>query len=209
VQYNESSWDDIDSYRFDRGEDYIVSHGSFVCWSAFRTGQAHFPESLMVLGQEDTGIFGSDLDKFGTRYSKIVVQYARENCTEFKNSTADIGKLEASYHWSADGDLRYAEGECQMGNSVYCSMFGTEQAQCRLNVRMNAVFILAACLTAKAIYMIGVNLFARGKLKRHLLTFGDVVVASASNPELRVQGYVLMYRDHVGWAPTAVTDRTL
>ncbi|KAF2182554.1 hypothetical protein K469DRAFT_586165 [Zopfia rhizophila CBS 207.26] len=36
--------------------------------------------------------------------------------------------------------------------------------------------------------MVGINLFARGKLKRHCLTFGDVLVASASDPELRVQG---------------------
>ncbi|KAF2820593.1 hypothetical protein CC86DRAFT_304725 [Ophiobolus disseminans] len=33
-----------------------------------------------------------------------------------------------------------------------------------------------------------VNLLARGKLKQHCLTFGDVIIASASNPELRVQG---------------------
>ncbi|KAF1998652.1 hypothetical protein P154DRAFT_438786 [Amniculicola lignicola CBS 123094] len=36
--------------------------------------------------------------------------------------------------------------------------------------------------------MVGVNVMARGKLKKHCLTFGDVIVASASDPELRVQG---------------------
>ncbi|OAL47208.1 hypothetical protein IQ07DRAFT_515918 [Pyrenochaeta sp. DS3sAY3a] len=36
--------------------------------------------------------------------------------------------------------------------------------------------------------MCTVNLLARGKLKTHCLTFGDVVVASASHTELRVQG---------------------
>ncbi|KAF2813075.1 uncharacterized protein BDZ99DRAFT_381773 [Mytilinidion resinicola] len=35
--------------------------------------------------------------------------------------------------------------------------------------------------------MIAVNLVARGKVKRHCLTFGDVIVASASDPELRVK----------------------
>ncbi|KAF2471018.1 uncharacterized protein BDR25DRAFT_223902 [Lindgomyces ingoldianus] len=40
--------------------------------------------------------------------------------------------------------------------------------------------------------MISVNLLARGKLKRQCLTFGDVLVASASNPELRVQGECLV-----------------
>ncbi|OCK75622.1 hypothetical protein K432DRAFT_361762 [Lepidopterella palustris CBS 459.81] len=36
--------------------------------------------------------------------------------------------------------------------------------------------------------MITVNLLARGKVKRHCLTFGDVIVASASDLELRVKG---------------------
>ncbi|ORY16526.1 hypothetical protein BCR34DRAFT_476053 [Clohesyomyces aquaticus] len=44
--------------------------------------------------------------------------------------------------------------------------------------------------------MISVNVLARGKLKRHLLTFGDVIVASASNPELRVQGECLVNAGH-------------
>ncbi|KAF1948120.1 hypothetical protein CC80DRAFT_432298 [Byssothecium circinans] len=36
--------------------------------------------------------------------------------------------------------------------------------------------------------MVAVNVHARGHLKKQLLTFGDVIVASASNLELRVQG---------------------
>ncbi|KAF2017754.1 hypothetical protein BU24DRAFT_478909 [Aaosphaeria arxii CBS 175.79] len=36
--------------------------------------------------------------------------------------------------------------------------------------------------------MIAVNLIARGSVKRQLLTYGDVIVASASDPELRIQG---------------------
>jgi hypothetical protein len=39
--------------------------------------------------------------------------------------------------------------------------------------------------------MCTVNLLARGRVKRHCLTFGDVIVASASHPELRIQGYDL------------------
>ncbi|PVH94683.1 hypothetical protein DM02DRAFT_692550 [Periconia macrospinosa] len=36
--------------------------------------------------------------------------------------------------------------------------------------------------------MVTVNLFGRGRIKRQLLTFGDVIVAAASHCELRVQG---------------------
>lgn len=75
-----------------------------------------------------------------------------------------------------------------MGTHVNCLLLDPEPAKCRLNVRMQAAFILAGCLLVKAIYMAAVNLLARGKLKRQLLTFGDVIVASATNPELRVQG---------------------
>ncbi|KAF2637405.1 hypothetical protein P280DRAFT_406770 [Massarina eburnea CBS 473.64] len=49
--------------------------------------------------------------------------------------------------------------------------------------------------------MIAVNISARGHLKRQLLTFGDVIVASASHPELRIQGECMVnanesYRRH-------------
>ncbi|OCK90748.1 uncharacterized protein K441DRAFT_578411 [Cenococcum geophilum 1.58] len=49
--------------------------------------------------------------------------------------------------------------------------------------------------------MIMVNLKARGEVKTHCLTFGDVIVASASDPELRVRGECLVnaeenYRHH-------------
>ncbi|KAF2112122.1 hypothetical protein BDV96DRAFT_498668, partial [Lophiotrema nucula] len=187
ISYNESSWEAIDDYDFDRGEDYLSSYGSFVCWSAFRTGVAHFPESLKVLREDDSSAYGSELTKFGTTYGRMVVQYSKDNCTGLANSTSDVAKLEASYRTSS-GYLIYSDGQCRMGSAVYCSLFDTQPAQCRLNVRMNAAFILAACLLVKALYMIGVNLLARGKLKTHLLTFGDVLVASASHPELRVQG---------------------
>lgn len=188
VQYNESSWESIDDYSWDHGEDMISSYGSFVCWSAFRAGQAHFPRSVNVLSADEVSVYGGDMSSFGITYSRIVVQYSRDNCTGLANSTTDIDRLEASYT-DSPGYLIYKEGECQMGHTVYCSLFESQPAQCRLNVRMNAAFVLTACLIAKAIYMVAVNFVARGKPKRHLLTFGDVLVASASHPEIRVQGY--------------------
>ena len=47
-----------------------------------------------------------------------------------------------------------------------------------------------SCLVGKAVYMITITLLARGKLRQQCLTFGDIIVASALDPELRVHGYV-------------------
>ena len=57
---------------------------------------------------------------------------------------------------------------------------------CRLNVRMEAVFILTGCLTIKAAYMVIVMFRARRKVKTRCLTFGDVIVASVLDPKTRI-----------------------
>jgi hypothetical protein len=57
---------------------------------------------------------------------------------------------------------------------------------------MSAAFILGTCLLIKAVYMCTINLLARCKPKTQCLTFGDMIVASASHTELRVQGLVLV-----------------
>ncbi|KAH7138568.1 hypothetical protein B0J11DRAFT_514755 [Dendryphion nanum] len=75
-----------------------------------------------------------------------------------------------------------------MGTHVKCYLYDAQPSSCRLNVRMNAAFVLMGCLVIKATYMVLINFHARNKSKRHCLTFGDVIVASASHPELRVQG---------------------
>lgn len=118
-----------------------------------------------------------------------LVTIHRENCTNLRNTTDDLDRLEAGYGMTYAG-IQYYDGSCKLADSVYCSLYDSKPAQCRLNVRMNAAFVLMACLTAKAVYMVLVNLLARGKVKRHCLTIGDVIVASASDPDLRVQGYV-------------------
>ena len=51
---------------------------------------------------------------------------------------------------------------------------------------MQAAFIIACTLTLKAFYMIVINIRARHRKKTHLLTFGDVVVASVLDPALQV-----------------------
>lgn len=192
VEYDEMTYYQLKNNSYYSQPGVISDYASFVCWSAFRTGEAHFPKSTNVLSQDDS-ILGVNADKSDMQYNRIKVHYASENCTELANSTTDVGLLESSYtlyYYS----INFIEGNCRMGSTVICSLSEAKPAQCRLNVRMNAAFILAACLVAKAIYMVTVNLMARGKLKRQLLTFGDVIVASASTPELRVQGYLYHVR---------------
>lgn len=53
--------------------------------------------------------------------------------------------------------------------------------------QMQAALILCGCLVIKSIYMIGHNIRARHKPKDHILTFGDAIVASVIEPELKVQ----------------------
>jgi hypothetical protein len=129
-------------------------------------------------------------------WRKMTVHYVESNCTQYREDTQpdEIDALEsqtfvipkASYY------PRYNEGDCQMGTDVHCTLHEPMASKCRLNVRMSAAFVLMSCLVIKAVYMCIVNLLARGKVKEHCLTFGDVIVASAANPELRVQGYVVL-----------------
>jgi hypothetical protein len=121
------------------------------------------------------------------------VRYSSSKCAQYKGSElhADLYALEKSYKYVRYDGWSYAKGNCSLGTDIVCTLHDPETARCRLNVRMSAALTLMACLILKAIYMILVNLLARGKVKQHCLTFGDVLVASASHPELRVQGSVL------------------
>jgi len=154
---------------------------------------AHYPRSTNVL-MEDEGDFGGLQSKFDTTWRTMKVHYNKNNCTRFMKTAADanIDSLERSYVRVSRYSLTYRsdDGACKMGTTVICSLHDPMPSKCRLNVRMSAAFVLMGCLVIKAIYMCAFNLLARGKLKEHCLTFGDVIVASASHPELRVQGYV-------------------
>lgn len=167
----------------------INGHASFVCWSALRTGKPHFPESIRVL-ESTNDVYSADSSGFGRAWDTIQVHYDK-NCTTYLKTATDIPALEQSYFFDSNisyNTLIYGEGDCIMGKGVYCTIHDERPAVCRLNVRMSAAFVLAACLVLKASYMLSVNLLARGKLKSQCLTFGDVIMASASDPDLRVQG---------------------
>ena len=139
----------------------------------------------------DTTILSEDSDyglDTGVFYTHLVVQY-EENCAQYANQTTDVSHVETEW-----GIQQTSIGDCEMGADIVCltSRDDVEPLQCRLSIRMQVAFILASCLIIKAIYMIMVNLMARGKVKTHCLTFGDVIVASALDPELRVKGECLV-----------------
>lgn len=169
----------------------IAELGSFVCWSAMRTGKPHFPESLRVLSATKD-VYGSQrYDTIGRTWDTIQVHYD-STCSDYLQTATDVASLEQSYFYNSSityGPI-YGDGDCLMGKGVYCTVHDEKPGLCRLNIRMSAAFILAGCLMLKATYMLSVNLLARGKLKSHCLTFGDVIVASASDLDLRVQGLV-------------------
>jgi len=165
--------------------DYETKEGSFeyqyLCWSAFRTGQAHFPPSKISKHAQE------ELDsrlEFGVNISKLNVTYAKENCSNFARTSQDLDNLE----WPISEN----NNTCSIGTTVLCGTQGTSVYKCRLNIRMNAAFVLAFVLVAKAAYMVTVNLRGRGRIKTQLLTFGDIIVASASQSALRVHGCVCM-----------------
>ncbi|KAL5120384.1 hypothetical protein ACEQ8H_001674 [Pleosporales sp. CAS-2024a] len=169
----------------------IISAISFPCWSAFRTGVAHYPMNTTIL-EKSSGTFSSTQGKFFNRWNLMQIHYETSKCERYKNDTINTEEsrqtLEASHVSDSYGVWLYTTQNCTMGTDVYCTLHNSEDAKCRLNVRMSAAFTLMACLVLKAIYMCTINLLARGKLKDQCLTFGDVIVASASHPKLRVQG---------------------
>ncbi|PSN67244.1 hypothetical protein BS50DRAFT_472197, partial [Corynespora cassiicola Philippines] len=153
VVYNSSMTWDTHSYIGYAYDVSIRDSQSFLCWSAFRTGEAHLAKTGLVLA-EDAQMYGADANEFGTFYSTIQVRYSESNCSSFANTARNVDELETSYvrdlpysnYWS------YQEGECAMGTHVNCLLLDPEPAKCRLNVRMQAAFILAGCLLIKAIY---------------------------------------------------------
>jgi hypothetical protein len=190
--YNERSHDDrgsrtISSYSGD--ERLIYGQRSFFCWSAFKTGRARIPETTRLLLQDSLEVLGNPTT--GITFTKLTVDYPSDSCSGLANTTNDAKGLEFDYLSKSDSTtvISFQEGNCS-ATDIECVLDSPVPAKCRLNVRMNAAFVLTVALIVKAIYMITINIVARGHTKRSLLTFGDVIVASASNPELRIQGYV-------------------
>ncbi|CAN9109107.1 unnamed protein product [Alternaria alternata] len=154
------------------------------------SGKPHYPIHFVDVSTND-GIFDEYQENFDMSWRQMRVHYTTENCTQHKGTIKLEGvdaleKDEIVYRYSYPS--AYRVGDCSMGKDVICTLHEQTASKCRLNVRMSAAFVLMGCLVIKAVYMCAVNLLARGKVKQHCLTFGDVIVASAADPELRLQG---------------------
>ena len=169
---------------------YLDSSGSSNsdsgCWTAFRANSYVLPADISQLdGTYNVNTLGNS-----TTYASVAVRYT-SNCTQYKDSTTITAALK-EFNASYPVDPPFFVGDCQLGTDIVCSLGDSQPQQCRMNVRMQAAFILAGCLFLKATYMIILNYRARGRTKNHCLTYGDVIVASVLDPDLKVKNEALL-----------------
>lgn len=175
----------------------VDNQNAFMCWSAFRTGVARMSQDIEEMSEfVDWTIGGNSYNggsndaEYKRTFGGILVTYNQKLCEKFRNTTQDPAAVEKEHiaeTYNHQFPFRYGIDNCTMYSQVGCQLLQAQTPECRMNVRMLPAFILAGCLTLKALYMIFVNLMARGKTKTQVLTFGDAIVASALDPELRVE----------------------
>ena len=169
--------------RTGNGAFLYEQNDDIACWTAFRANTYRLPSNLNVLSADyNTGNLGNS-----TTYESVLVQYT-SNCTQYLNNTDYAGALKDLNETSGI----IAAGNCIQGTSVICRLGDPQEKQCRMNVRMQAAFILGGCLVIKAAYMIILNIRARHQVKNRCLTYGDVIVASVLNPDLKIKNECLL-----------------
>ncbi|OCL07707.1 hypothetical protein AOQ84DRAFT_246597, partial [Glonium stellatum] len=131
---------------------YLQDQASFVCWSAFRTGAAHFPRSGASLSQDGDSVYDFNIGDIDIYYKHIEIQYSKENCTKYVKTTSNVSQVEGEWTLDELGQIVFGIGGCHMGGNVFCYVNDMQPSPCRLNIRMQAAFVLAGCLVAKAIY---------------------------------------------------------
>ena len=154
------------------------------CWAAFRSGV--FPTMV----DQDRYSMLSTFEEFGS--GLVNITYFKPQCAQYANSTGLSSLYGSEISDDDHASQLYSVGNCTLGRNVFCELEGSEAKECRLSIRMFAAFTLAGCLTIKAIYMIIINIRARGKIKTDCLTFGDVIVASALNTDLQIRNECLL-----------------
>lgn len=185
--YNETfSLNSYQSYYYENSY-YMASYDS-ACWTAFRAGLYVLPNNMSQLSdQYNTATLGQS-----TSFETVLVTY-NQNCTAYKGTgTVDEALAEVNYTGSYAWSGQYSKGDCALRRGVYCELEDQLPKKCRLNVRMQACFTLFGCLLIKAMYMIGLNYRARHRVKNHCLTYGDVIVASVINPDLKIHNECLL-----------------
>ena len=153
------------------------------CWTAFRSGVYNLKELPNQWGNVD-------FDE-GLHSSMVSITYSEPHCVQYKNTT-ESSELYGKERLDFNSENPYGVGDCLLGRDVICNLDQSATETCRLSIRMFAGITLAGCLTIKAIYMITINIRARRRMKTDCLTFGDVVVASALDPDLRIHNECLV-----------------
>lgn len=123
----------------------------------------------------------TSVDEVWSEYQGAIVV---GNCTDLSYEERLNTTCEAAYS--------YASG-CT-ASDFYCDRTkdGTDEEvaarrhQSWLVMRMQAAIILAVCIGIKAAYMIAVNIKNRHEVKTHCLTYGDILVASNFDQDLRI-----------------------
>ncbi|TVY43133.1 hypothetical protein LSUB1_G001320 [Lachnellula subtilissima] len=155
------------------------------CWTALRANAYVLPKKTTLLNRD----YNADELGNSTTYRSVNVKYAAV-CESLKG-TADIETaLKEAVLWQGTIE-KYANGNCSSG-SISCLLSDPMPKQCRMNVRMQAAFILTGCLFIKAIYMIILNVRARHRTKQNCLTYGDVIVASVLDPSLKIKNECML-----------------
>jgi hypothetical protein len=154
------------------------------CWTALRANAYVLPEDMGELNSD----FHSNQLGNSTTYQNVEVQYDPV-CEPFRQKV-DVTTALAETNITQDF-LIYQKGNCT-SEKIACSLSDPLLKQCRMNVRMQAAFILTGCLFIKAIYMIVLNIRARHRTKNHCLTYGDVIVASVLDPSLKIKNECML-----------------
>ncbi|KAH7064738.1 hypothetical protein B0J12DRAFT_9729 [Macrophomina phaseolina] len=104
------------------------------------------------------------------------------NCTNMSNSSY----YSCSYYYVFEGGCSDEHFYCDYETNPAGNKDDMRGEQTWLVLRMQAAIILTICITVKAAYMISVNVKARHEIKTHCLTYGDILVASNFDPDIRI-----------------------
>ncbi|KAB2572431.1 hypothetical protein DBV05_g8912 [Lasiodiplodia theobromae] len=190
------------------------SFGGFDCYSALRTGQARLDPtmwedalpgssyadkyytsaSLCPANHSDPNNPFDASNSEETVYTDITVYYEPGSaCSDLVNQSVPHDEVWDEWE-SGDYSNNYTYfGGCS-GRNFTCHYSGNSTVEggdrqghhVRLVLRMQAAIILAVCISIKAAYMVAVNVRNRHQIKTHCLTFGDVLVASNFDADLRI-----------------------
>lgn len=177
LQYHSVDVDDLEKH-------YVTDTN---CWETFRSGYYFIHEYKM-----ESTAYINDILAEHFLFKTLNITYTH-NCAQYQNSTTIQDMIVTPYSGSIGG--------CNITN-IHCTGIGSEDLQCRLNIRMSAALTLTGCLLIKAIYMVASNISARKRIKTHCLTFGDVLVASAKESDLQIRNECLVnagdgHRHHI------------